>query len=248
MNETQRPIVYRIVRAVQDEEISRKEALLQMQLQAGVPTGSAGILISVFDHMRRGVVYKRALSAPDTDYFFQRIQNDAGLEGLKSALDAFGLHIAYREGMGVGQRKNREVLDRYLALLRHLEVSAASISPSLDEIHQAFEERVKRALQDLPANRRMRLQGAPRLPERVSRSVTLFLRNPDVVAEVLVRARGVCDACKKSAPFVRRSDGTPYLEVHHKTPLADGGEDTVDNAMALCPNCHRQEHFGIPNG
>ena len=68
------------------------------------------------------------------------------------------------------------------------------------------------------------------------------------MAEVLVRARGVCDACKKSAPFVRRSDGTPYLEVHHKTLLADGGEDTVDNAMALCPNCHRQEHFGIPNG
>jgi len=99
MNEAQRPIVYRIARAVQDEEISRKEALHQMQLQAGVPSGSAGILISVFDHMRRGVVYKRALSAPDTDYFFQRIQNDAGLEGLKSALDAFGLHIAYREGM-----------------------------------------------------------------------------------------------------------------------------------------------------
>jgi 5-methylcytosine-specific restriction protein A len=150
--------------------------------------------------------------------------------------------------MGVGQSKNREVLDRYLAFFRNLEASDASIPTNLDEIHQAFEERVKRALQDLPANRRKRLQEAPRLPERVSRSVTLFLRNPDVVAEVLVRARGVCDACKKSAPFVRRSDGTPYLEVHHMTPLADGGEDTVDNAMALCPNCHRQEHFGIPIG
>jgi hypothetical protein len=60
MNETQRPIVYRIVRAVQEEEISRKEGLHQMQRQAGVPPGSAGILISVFNHMRRGVVYKRA--------------------------------------------------------------------------------------------------------------------------------------------------------------------------------------------
>jgi 5-methylcytosine-specific restriction protein A len=26
--------------------------------------------------------------------------------------------------------------------------------------------------------------------------------------------------------------------------LAEGGEDTVENALALCPNCHRRLHFG----
>ncbi|MGH8437576.1 MAG: HNH endonuclease [Pseudomonas sp.] len=33
-------------------------------------------------------------------------------------------------------------------------------------------------------------------------------------------------------------------EVHHKVRLADGGLDTVENAIAVCPNCHRQAHFG----
>jgi 5-methylcytosine-specific restriction protein A len=45
---------------------------------------------------------------------------------------------------------------------------------------------------------------------------------------------------------MRASDGNPYLEVHHWIRLADGGEDTVNNAIAACPNCHRQQHFGLP--
>ncbi len=40
------------------------------------------------------------------------------------------------------------------------------------------------------------------------------------------------------------SDKTPYLEVHHRIPLAKKGEDTVANAIALCPNCHRKSHYG----
>ncbi|GAB5097949.1 hypothetical protein YK56LOC_36650 [Caballeronia sp. HLA56] len=71
-----------------------------------------------------------------------------------------------------------------------------------------------------------------------------FRRNADVIAEVQLRADGACEGCAQSAPF-QRADGTPYLEVHHRRRLADGGEDTVENAIALCPNCHRERHYGI---
>ncbi len=40
-----------------------------------------------------------------------------------------------------------------------------------------------------------------------------------------------------------REDGSP-LEVHHVIRLADGGSDTINNSVALCPNCHRELHFG----
>ena len=69
-------------------------------------------------------------------------------------------------------------------------------------------------------------------PEKVSTSITQFKRDPAVVAWVLEAADGVCELCGKSAPF-SREDGTPFLEVHHVTTLADGGEDTVNNAVAL---------------
>ncbi len=64
------------------------------------------------------------------------------------------------------------------------------------------------------------------------------------MAYVLKRAKGICELCKKQAPF-KKQDEIPYLEVHHWTPLADGGEDTIQNAAALCPNCHREAHFGM---
>ncbi len=103
---------------------------------------------------------------------------------------------------------------------------------------------VQRSLRLDPAARQRRLAEAPSQPEKQKATTTIFKRNPDVIAEVLYRANGVCEACNEKAPFDRLSDGTPYLEVHHKIPLSKDGPDTVDNAVALCPNCHRREHSG----
>lgn len=80
-------------------------------------------------------------------------------------------------------------------------------------------------------------------PERVVSASRSFVRDPRVVAEVLRLAEGSCELCTQPAPFIR-VNGDPYLEVHHAQTLADGGADRVDNAVALCPNCHRLLHHG----
>jgi len=63
-----------------------------------------------------------------------------------------------------------------------------------------------------------------------------------VVAWVLKNSNGICESCNKPAPFTK-PDGDFYLEVHHLRRLADGGSDTVTNAVAACPNCHRRLHY-----
>jgi 5-methylcytosine-specific restriction endonuclease McrA len=107
-----------------------------------------------------------------------------------------------------------------------------------------YRDAVARALRDGARSRAQRLAKAARVPEAVVVMTRRFRRNPDVAAEVLQRADGTCEGCAARAPFARASDGSPYLEVHHRVTLANGGEDTVDNAIALCPNCHRHRHFG----
>jgi len=107
-----------------------------------------------------------------------------------------------------------------------------------------LDEQVRRSLASSSEDRRKRLANAPALPPQVSIIGKAFLRNADVIAEVLERARGFCEICEQPAPFVRTADGTPYLEVHHMLPLAYGGKDVVENAVATCPNCHRREHYG----
>lgn len=125
-------------------------------------------------------------------------------------------------------------------------VALESIGPTELETHEAnFAEQVRKSLRDSDDDRRERLKVASRIPARITINTQVYIRNWDVVAEVLKRADGRCECCSNAAPFLRRKDGTPYLEVHHKIQLARGGEDTVDNAIALCPNCHRQQHFGV---
>lgn len=97
---------------------------------------------------------------------------------------------------------------------------------------------------DLKAERKIRLASASKKPERKVVETVVFVRNPDVVDEVLERANGICEKCENKAPFFRKSDNSAYLEVHHKIRLADDGDDTVENAIALCPNCHREAHYG----
>lgn len=72
--------------------------------------------------------------------------------------------------------------------------------------------------------------------------VTLIIRDPDVKAWVLINSKGVCENCSSNAPFISNT-GIPYLEVHHVRRLADKGSDTTDNAVAVCPNCHKALHY-----
>lgn len=114
-----------------------------------------------------------------------------------------------------------------------------------DNYFNEFDKNVIKSTIDNSDSRRKRLKNAEKDPSVIQVIRNEFKRNPDVVAEVLSRASGFCELCKCEAPFIKKSDKTPYLEVHHKIPLAEGGEDTVMNAQALCPNCHRKIHFGI---
>ncbi len=114
----------------------------------------------------------------------------------------------------------------------------------LEKTPETLNEQVQKSGADPRPARKARLATAPKIPKSALVLVRRFLRNPDVIAERLCLAAGKCESCGKDAPFVRASNGTPFLEVHHVTPLADDGEDSVDNTRALCPNCHRKAHYG----
>lgn len=64
-----------------------------------------------------------------------------------------------------------------------------------------------------------------------------FIRDPKVTAFALKKANGICQKCNLPAPFLSRKNQTPFLEVHHIKTLKDGGSDTIENVIALCPNC-----------
>lgn len=74
----------------------------------------------------------------------------------------------------------------------------------------------------------------------------VFETNKKVKEWVNNIANGICELCNKKAPFISLQK-RPFLEFHHVIHLADGGSDTINNVVAICPNCHRSLHFSIDN-
>jgi len=114
-----------------------------------------------------------------------------------------------------------------------------------NELVESESVEVKKSLSIDSKTREARIAKAPKKPKKTAVITYVYERSPDIVAEALIRAGGICEKCKSPAPFKRKKDKTPYLEVHHKIHLSNGGEDTIKNVLALCPNCHREEHYGF---
>lgn len=79
--------------------------------------------------------------------------------------------------------------------------------------------------------------------QTTSKSTEQYNRSEKVKQYVKERASGVCEGCEKEAPFVSKT-GDPYFHAHHVYELSEGGADTPDTVIALCPNCHYRVHHG----
>jgi hypothetical protein len=71
---------------------------------------------------------------------------------------------------------------------------------------------------------------------------TAYNRSSAVRQNVLSRAEGKCEYCDQ--PGFILPGGSIYLETHHVKPLSEGGTDNTSNVVALCPNHHKEAHFG----
>lgn len=112
----------------------------------------------------------------------------------------------------------------------------------LDDTH-TDEEKIKHAdslsINELKA---IAKKQSTRAPKEVTTTVLQRVRDPYIAEYARRRANGICQLCGVPAPF-NRADGTPYLESHHIDWLSEGGEDSIENTVALCPNCHRKMHI-----
>ena len=73
-----------------------------------------------------------------------------------------------------------------------------------------------------------------------------YVRDENVAEWIRRNTKGVCELCRNTAPFAKLN-GQPFLEIHHIKWLSQGGEDTINNAVGLCPNCHRKMHIESTN-
>jgi len=56
--------------------------------------------------------------------------------------------------------------------------------------------------------------------------------------EAIIRDDYTCQDCGD----VGGPEGDTNLEVHHKTPVSEGGSNSLDNLITLCKSCHNHRH------
>ena len=220
-----------------DKELTATEGAELLASVHGLNINSARDFINDYKYMMQGRLFKRAMSSPAINHFLTKIREKRGDKYHSFAVSAVAQHIDYYEQLrGVALHSMREIVDNH---------RKNAVPLQLADHTESFNTAVWESLNDSSSSRKARLNNAAKTPTKVPVLTYAFVRNPDVVAEVLVRANGKCERCNHDAPFKRKKDLQPYLEVHHVVQLSMGGEDTVDNAIALCPNCHRYLHFGV---
>ena len=91
----------------------------------------------------------------------------------------------------------------------------------------------------------------PVAPPKALPKVQTYQWNRDriIVEQVLQSDKYLCEVDPKHKTFIACRNDQPYLEGHHLIPLARQKEfkvslDVYANIIGLCPNCHRQLHFG----
>jgi 5-methylcytosine-specific restriction endonuclease McrA len=85
--------------------------------------------------------------------------------------------------------------------------------------------------------------GVPRPSTRVL-SARAYERDPLVIAIGRKRADHRCEVTDCEHPGFETPQGLRYTEVHHIVPLAEGGDDTIENVACLCAAHHREVHLG----
>lgn len=135
---------------------------------------------------------------------------------------------------------DRERLDHEY---RRLWAGTDRIDPPAQVAFETEEKRLsEKSVEELLAAYRKRPKNLT--PLRRSQTVAAYDRDPMVVAlrKKLSGSRCEVDGCT-SLTF-ENDAGEQFVEVHHLIPLAQGGEDVMENTVAVCPTHHRYLHVG----
>lgn len=137
--------------------------------------------------------------------------------------------------------RNDQLRNVWIFPLRILgEGSQYQVPDSLIKKKQQTQEKIAKRLSD----KTLFLRAVHSNKRPVSRQVGSSTYEQNVYVSELAtrRADGICQLCDRPAPF-EDAKGLPFLECHHITWLSRGGEDTIENTVLLCPNCHRKMHM-----
>jgi hypothetical protein len=192
---------------------------------------------------RNGSIKRNATS--NYIYFFELLQKNISHSALKNYEEFEFNKKRDKYSLTINNSEECELIFGLIyKTLSEIEKSYKS-EKMYSDLQNEFEVKIKQAkkLNDKKLQEKINKLGIIK-PTKIITQYAAYNRSEYVTEFILRRANGKCEKCGQSAPFLRDSDNSPFLEVHHIVPLSENGDDTVENTIGLCPNCHKHAHFG----
>jgi predicted HNH restriction endonuclease/predicted RNA-binding protein with PUA-like domain len=120
----------------------------------------------------------------------------------------------------------------------------ALLNEDLDDLASPTSS-VDTAVDKLAAMEQLYLKASPEMKQTVSKTIE---RGPigNLVKKINGHRCQICEALGLNPIGFRKPNGEPYVEAHHAMPVAkkEIGSLSASNVMTVCPNHHRQLHYG----
>ncbi len=129
-------------------------------------------------------------------------------------------------------------------ILMALKRPSSASGRAYEYVELSYEESGKHTEDDLQSLRSQALSLSSNTSVTRVGEITVRERKNIIKLYALARSGGICEACEEPAPFIRKNNGEPYLEVHHIIELSKEGSDSPMNVAAICPNCHARVTYG----
>lgn len=104
---------YQVAKRVFSGQLSRSEAIIEINRTTGMSKGSVHCFITIFLAMMDGEEYKRAFNNATNKLLIENIRRDYGEVFYKNAINAAQKHVDYYSTLGKGQLRGlQQILDQ----------------------------------------------------------------------------------------------------------------------------------------
>lgn len=196
-------------------------------IKNGMSDSSSAGYIYYLRNLLNGKKNTRTINGYALDYYFKKIIEDYGQEGLSNALLSQSQHLGYyEEKSGASVREGREIFEKYLKKLDANETYKYSIAEEVDPEIKHSEGKTKRI------------------------SVNSYERNTVARKKCIEHYGASCHICNFNFAATYGKIGERFIHVHHKINISiirnEYSVDPIKDLIPVCPNCHAMLHKNTP--
>jgi 5-methylcytosine-specific restriction protein A len=226
-------IAFKIANDVYNKKMTHTEGKNFLVSNFNFNANTAGDLINDFRYLMQAESYERTLNAFYTDYFLKNIHHIYSSEGLRNALVALEKHINYYEG-------------HYKTIMHKLRAVLTTFKSKLDNSRDDMLEQEAIELEIKKVNTKEELLVQIKRLETIETEIVTikgvsFKRRNWIITLIKKLRNHRCQIC--DIGILKKSGGF-YIEAAHITPKCNGGSESLENIILLCPNHHKEFDLG----